>query len=333
MNSLAQNVNTAAITSLPATPLARPEKTIPSMKDLLEDGVYLLFLLRNKNAPTSCAEFNRRIDQYLSTYERVCKTFGKPHEAILDAKYAFCALLDEIVLSSGLPIRDEWEQAPLQLRLFGEHLAGEGFFNKLDQLRQNPAANIELLEIFHTCLLLGFQGKYLLEGSEKLNYLIARLGQEIASVRGPSKGFSPNWKIPLKFNEYVRHELPLWMYYALLAVIGVAFFLFFQWQLNNQMENFPALQTLASTQPAFDQPASELSIPPAQSTASAEAPIDTPANTTTSTGSDTNLNQIEDSQLARDAEARLKRDAESKMNSSANSAASKTSSAVRSAFR
>lgn len=219
----------------------------PTMKDLLEDGIYLLFLLRGKNSPTSCVEFNHRIDQYLSTFDRVCKTFDKPIEAVLDAKYAFCALLDEIVLSSGISIRDEWELAPLQLRLFGEHLAGERFFDKLEQLRQNPAGNIEQLEVFHTCLLLGFQGKYLLEGKEKLNYLIAKLGQEITSVRGPTKGFAPNWKIPLKFNEYVRHELPLWLYYALLAVLGIALFLSLQWVLTQKMEKIPVAESPSMT--------------------------------------------------------------------------------------
>lgn len=238
MNSAAQVIDT---TFSDATNINHAQRsTTPSMKDLLEDGVYLLFLLRSKNAPSSCAEFNQRIDQYLATFDRVCKTFNKPIEAVLDAKYAFCALLDEIVLSSGVSIRDEWERAPLQLRLFGEHLAGEGFFDKLDQLRQNPSVNIEQLEIFYACLLLGFQGKYLLEGTEKLNYLIAKLGQEITAVRGPSKGFAPNWKIPIKFNEYVRHELPLWLYYALLSVIGIALFLGLQWLLSAQLETFPA---------------------------------------------------------------------------------------------
>lgn len=237
MNSIAHLDSLGSVAGEQAVP--GYAKAAPSMRDLLEDGIYLLFLLRGRNAPVSGAEFNKRIDQYLATFERVCRTFDKPLDAIVEAKYAFCALLDEIVLSSGLPIRDEWEAAPLQLRLFGEHLAGEGFFDRLERLRQDPAANIELLEIFHTCLLLGFQGKYLLEGSEKLNYLIARLGQEIAAIRGPSKGFAPRWKIPFKFNEYVRYEIPLWLYYALLALAAVAAFFVFQWALDTRMREFP----------------------------------------------------------------------------------------------
>lgn len=317
----------AIVAAPPADAVLPKAKAVPSMKDLLEDGIYLLFLLRSKNSPLSCAEFNRRIDQYLGTFERVCRTFDKPLESILEAKYAFCALLDEIVLSSGLPIRDEWELAPLQLRLFGEHLAGEGFFDRLERLRQEPAANIELLEIFHTCLLLGFQGKYLLEGSEKLNYLIARLGQEIAAVRGPSKGFAPNWRIPFKIKEYVRHEIPLWLYYALLAMLAVAAFVGFRTLLDRQMDAFanasPPIEAVRSVDVQTD-PSEQPVVPapghvnePGQQTASAAEPAN-------------NTNRIENSELARKAEAELRREAESEAASLKSSVRSKASSAARS---
>ncbi len=252
MNTAASSLHKALPDSHPAqsvvavspnsAPAANTPKPIPTLKDLFEDGIYLLFLLGSKNSPSSCAEFNQRIDQYLATFDRVCKTFDKPLDAVHDAKYAFCALLDEMVLSSRLPIRDEWERSPLQLRLFGEHLAGEGFFNRLDALREVPAKNIEVLEIFHTCLLLDFQGKYLLEGTEKLNYLIARLGQEIAALRGAHKAFAPNAKLPLKFNEYVRHELPLWLYGALTAVASVAVFFVLHGLLEAQLAGFSSIK-------------------------------------------------------------------------------------------
>ena len=95
------------------------------LQELLEDGIYLLFLLRNSNAPNSLAEFNKRIDLFLDQFETNARNLGKPPAAVSDAKYAFCALMDEIILSSEFAIREDWERAPLQLRLFGEHLAGE----------------------------------------------------------------------------------------------------------------------------------------------------------------------------------------------------------------
>lgn len=231
---------TTATLTIPLAPSA-PAFT-RSLQELLEDGVYLLFLLRNGNSPNSLVEFNKRIDQFLAQFEGNARNLGKASAAIGDAKYAFCALMDEIVLSSDFPIREDWERAPLQLRLFGEHLAGERFFDKLETLRLDPVANLEVLEVFYTCLLLGFQGKYLLEGSEKLNYLISRLGQEITHARGGSADFAPNWKLPQRFQQYVRNELPLWLFFALLAIVAAVLFFAFRWFLLGETEDLAQAQ-------------------------------------------------------------------------------------------
>lgn len=224
-----------AVTATPTESTINVVSSGPSLREMLEDGVYLLFLLKDGNAPGSSVEFNRRIDQFLLQYERNARNFGKSVEAIGQAKYAFCALLDEIILSSDFPLRDEWERMPLQLRLFGEHLAGEGFFHRLEQLRLEPLRHIEELEVFYTCLLLGFQGRYLLEGEEKLGYLTHKLGQEIQQVRGGKAEFAPNWQLPQRFQAFVRHELPLWLYFALLALAGAAIWGTYRWLLERQL--------------------------------------------------------------------------------------------------
>ncbi|WP_027469730.1 type IVB secretion system protein IcmH/DotU [Deefgea rivuli] len=208
-----------------AHPLSITKPSAPSLRELMEDGIYLLFLLRDGNSPSSAPEFNRRVDHFFAQFDKNARNFNKDSAGIGEAKYAFCALMDEIILSSEFSLRDEWERMPLQLRIFGEHLAGEGFFDRLEILRRNPADNIEALEVFHTCLLLGFQGKYLLEGQEKLGYLTARVGQEIVQVRGGKAEFAPNWKLPQRFQAFVRHELPLWLYFALLALVGAGIFI------------------------------------------------------------------------------------------------------------
>lgn len=203
------------------------QNSTPDLKDLLEDGIYMLFLLRNGTAPNSTSEFTKRVDVFLAQFERHALNFGKPHQTIQDSKYAFCALMDEIILASNFQIRDEWERNPLQLKLFGEHLAGEGFFNRLENIRLDPQKNIESLEVFYTCLILGFQGKYLLEGMEKLGYLTDRIRQEIASVRGGKTEFAPHWRPVFRFQEFVRHELPLWVFFSFLAVVAILMYLIF----------------------------------------------------------------------------------------------------------
>src|SRR6478735_5824942 len=103
----------------PANPAAAPVRTFTlSLKDMLEDGIYLLFLLQSGNAPNSPTEFNKRIENFLAQFEKNARNLGKPQEEVVNAKYAFCALMDEIILSSNFSIREDWERAPLQLRLF-----------------------------------------------------------------------------------------------------------------------------------------------------------------------------------------------------------------------
>ncbi len=238
-------------TLTPTTPFqelaVQASPNVPILRDLLEDGVYLLFLLRSGTTPHSAAEFNLRVDAFLSQFERHASNFGKPLRAIQDCNYAFCALLDEIILNSDFEIRDEWERNPLQLRLFGEHLAGEGFFERLENLRLEPQKHIETLEVFYSCLILGFQGKYLLEGEDKLGYLIARIGQEITSIRGGKPEFAPHWKPGFQFQEFVRHDLPLWVFYALLALVSLVVFLAFTFLLGARTKELTRLQNSSAT--------------------------------------------------------------------------------------
>ena len=215
------------------------------LKDLLEDGVYLLFLLRSGTTPHSASEFNRRVDT-LPGHVRASRLQLRqaPAPPSRTASTPSARSLDEIILNSEFEIRDEWERNPLQLRLFGEHLAGEGFFDRLEKLRLEPQKHIETLEVFYTCLILGFQGKYLLEGEDKLGYLIARLGQEITAIRGGKSEFAPHWKPAFRFQEFVRHELPLWIFYALLALVAVLVFLAFTFLLGPRTKELGRMQSV-----------------------------------------------------------------------------------------
>lgn len=203
-----------------------------TLADLLHDGLYLLFLLRNGYEPLDSEAFAGMVDQFFGQFERNAKKMGIGFDDVSDAKYAFCALLDEAILASNSAIRPAWEIRPLQLRYFGDHLAGENFFSKLEQLRNQGASRIQALEVFYLCLLLGFEGKYVFEGSEKLNYLVTRLGEEIQHLKGQQQEFAPHWRAPDEIRNIIRHEVPLWVYVALLGIIGLSCFLTLNWLLG-----------------------------------------------------------------------------------------------------
>lgn len=201
---------------------AAPAETPRSLLDLMSDGFYMLLLIQRGQLPQAEQPFADAVRQFLANMERTASRQGIAGEDVHAAKYAFCAVVDEAILGSGCAFRDEWARRPLQLALFGDHLAGENFFARLEQLRAQGAARLQSLEVFYFCLLLGFEGKYRLEGAEKLGYLTARLGDEIVYLKGKRSGFAPHWPPPDKVAHVLRRTVPVWAAAAVLAVVGLA---------------------------------------------------------------------------------------------------------------
>src|SRR4051812_15266090 len=100
----------------PATP--------QTLLDLMYDGFYALFMLKNGNGPQDNADFAQKTTQFLEEFGRGAKKQGASTDDIDASKYAFCAAVDEIILRSNFSIREEWVRRPLQLVLFGDQLAG-----------------------------------------------------------------------------------------------------------------------------------------------------------------------------------------------------------------
>lgn len=207
-----------------------------SLSDLLADGFYLLLLLRRGRLPGDAESFVQSVQRLLDGMERAAVKLGIASEDIHASRYAFCVAVDEAILSQPSPLRDRWELQPLQLRLFGDHLGGEHFFERLEELRRQGAPRLPSLEVHHYCLLLGFEGKYRLEGPEKLGYLTARLGDEIVYLRGKRNGFAPHAAPPDNVRHALRRVAPLWLPAALVAGFGLLGFLGLRMYLDQQTE-------------------------------------------------------------------------------------------------
>lgn len=225
-------MNSPLLRDAPRTDAA-PSKTLA---DILYDGFYMLFLIRNRHAPPNAAEFVTRIRTFLDDFERDARRTGASAIDIHEAKYAFCAAVDETVLASELSIRSYWERHPLQLAYFGEQLAGENFFAKLEALRAEGAARVQALEVFYLCLLLGFKGRYALEGSEKLHFLVLRVGDELAHFKGRRAGFAPFWQAPDQVKHRLRSDVPLWAFAAVMAFFALLAFVGLRTSLSRHTE-------------------------------------------------------------------------------------------------
>lgn len=153
--------------------------------------------------------FRLHARQVLAAAEQEARTAGYASADVRLALFAAVAFLDESVLNSGQPMFADWPRKPMQDELFGEHLAGERFFQYLKQLleRDDSAELADLLEVFQLCLLLGFRGRYSVgDGGGELHAFVQRTGEKIARIRGPVGELAPAWRPPADVVTTVRRD-------------------------------------------------------------------------------------------------------------------------------
>jgi type VI secretion system protein ImpK len=203
---------------------AQREARLLSLADLLHEGFYLLHLLKQRHAPDGLEDFQQRIVRMLDDFEREARRLHAHGDDIDAAQYAYCAALDEIVLSSDFALRGAWERTPLQLTVFGDQLAGKHFFERLEALRGKGAVRLQALQVFHMCLLMGFKGRYAMDDRDRLAWVTARLGDEIAHIKGKGRGFAPQAARPDQVAHKLRRDVPPWLLALLLmATAGGAY--------------------------------------------------------------------------------------------------------------
>jgi type VI secretion system protein ImpK len=114
------------------------------------------------------------------------------------ALFAVVAFLDESVLNLQHPAFAHWPRMPMQEEYFGRHVAGEIFFQNIQRMLGAPDAHsvADLLEVYQTCLLLGYRGRYGLGGQGELRSLMGSVNDKIRRIRGASAHLSPAWALP-----------------------------------------------------------------------------------------------------------------------------------------
>ncbi|SEQ22808.1 type VI secretion system protein ImpK [Pseudomonas sp. NFACC02] len=224
-------MNEAVMQGATNAPVAKP-----TLKDLVQDFISMALIVRRGRQVTSISAFEASVDGFFNALERDARSANYSVDQVKDTQYALCAFLDESVLGSGdNELRRHFELSPLQFRYFGVHLAGQGFFEKIDALRADVKTNLDVLEVYHLCLALGFQGKFGLSEQDQLRYLANTLGQDIARYRKTPKSLSPDWALPDQVSQMLRHEVPVWLYLALIALVCVGVYLTLDWLLGKDV--------------------------------------------------------------------------------------------------
>jgi type VI secretion system protein ImpK len=194
--------------------------TARNLADLCTEAFLLIFYIREGKDPGQPDQLRKEIAAVFQELDRRGRKAGHSEEDLKATRYALCALMDEMILNSRWPYKDQWADRPMQLEHFGEHMAGERFFELLERIRRKGSRKADLLEVFVFTLILGFQGKYKLRGGDELKLLVRDLIGELHSHRGGSpRGLSPHWRIPEEPTERKAPVIPRWMWMTALGSI------------------------------------------------------------------------------------------------------------------
>lgn len=206
------------------------------LNPLVQAAIPLLLLagqLRGAPAAVDVAALRRQALDEIRRFEDQARASGIRNEIVLAARYALCAALDEAVLSTPWGAQSEWAQHPVLVALHREAWGGEKFFEMLNRIAADPARHLDLLELQHLILALGFTGKFqmLERGQDQLTDLQRDLYRKIQDLRGPAPSeLSLHWRgLQDQRSRLVRY-VPSWVVaVAAIAVLALAFVFYDTW--------------------------------------------------------------------------------------------------------
>ena len=159
--------------------------------------LWLAGRLNESAPPEDIPEFRGRVMDEIRHFETAAMAKDVPDRLIRVSRYALCAVIDDIILSTRWGASSGWASSSLVSILYNETWGGERFYDLLSQVMQQPEQNIDALELMAICLSIGFSGKYrVAEGGQgQLQRLRQDLYRTIRRIRGPyERNLSAAWQ-------------------------------------------------------------------------------------------------------------------------------------------
>jgi type VI secretion system protein ImpK len=168
-------------------------------------------------------ELRPKIAGLLDEFEKRAERYKFNHKIVQVSKFALASFFDEMILTADFPLKIEWEKNPLQLELFGEQLAGNKFFEKLESMLKQIEVTQDAVEVYYYCMLLGFKGRYAIYEHEKLLATMQETANALVKVgRISSVELSPHWLANDQPKPPEKRGMPIWAKLTALGGIGLA---------------------------------------------------------------------------------------------------------------
>lgn len=205
--------------------------------------LWLAGRLNESAPPDNIAEFRDRTIDEIKRFETAAMAKDVPSRIVRIARYALCAVIDDIILNTQWGGQSGWASGSLVGTLYNETWGGERFYDLLSQLQLNPEDNIDALELMAICLAIGFVGKYRVveAGQGQLTRLRHDLYRTIRRVRGPyDRGLSATWQGVVAPHRPPRVMAAPWLAAAILLGLLAILWIFSSVSLRSSVETAAA---------------------------------------------------------------------------------------------
>jgi len=164
-----------------------------------------------------------KVAAMLDDFEKRSERYRINHKIVQVSKFALAAFVDETVLLNNFPNREQWEKYALQLEYFGEQLAGNKFFEKLEAMLNQIDVTKDAVEVYYVCMLLGFKGRYAVYEQDKFLSIMQATANSLVKVgKIVPVELSPNWLANDQPKPPEKRGMPIWAKISALGGLGVA---------------------------------------------------------------------------------------------------------------
>lgn len=197
----------------------------------------LVNAMRQTTSQLSTDSLINKFSLLINRFEEDAEKNGAKYDAIQAAKYCLCTFVDELAVRAGWA-DESWSKNSLLVSFYDETWGGERFFEIIQNLKQDPDKNIDLIEFVYLCLQFGYKGKYQVLPSGELE--VDKIKRDLLSIihtRRPdqtAKLFGHDLIVKdIVQKKQSKLSIPLWVVGVLGAVIVGGGYLGMQWSLGD----------------------------------------------------------------------------------------------------
>jgi type VI secretion system protein ImpK len=242
-----------------------------------------LRIANDRVQPSDPERLRNAMVKAIRTFETDALATGLDTRTLRAARYALCATIDDLVLSTPWGMQSSWVQHSLVSVFHGEVIGGDRFFEIMTKMQEDLGHNGPVVELMYLCTSLGFEGRYRV--MERGTAALAELRDGVYRLLRQTKGdfereLSPHWRGIAAGARSLATSFPLWARALTTFVIASIMYTVFNFILAGVSD--ASYAELSSLPPDQAMPVRRAQLPPvaqpaATPTAAPAAPAPAPA--------------------------------------------------------